>query len=82
MDENNAPFQINRLYEEFFERGLKYFFPFASFKPIGSNADVNNDIVDGNAETSVLRLTRFGSRYAFHNNVRPPDLMEFRMSQF
>ena len=35
MDENYTPFQIDRLFEEFFEQGLKYFFPFAIFKPIG-----------------------------------------------
>ena len=69
MDENYAPFQINRLYQELLERGLKYFFPFATFKPIGSTAGVNDDIVDGNAETTVLSLTTFGSTYAFHNNV-------------
>src|SRR5438552_3804358 len=69
MDENYTPFQINRLYEEFFERGLKYFFPFATFRPIGSDAEVNGDGIDGNAETSVLSLTALGSRYAFQNNV-------------
>jgi len=69
MDENYTPFQINRLYEEFFERGLKYFFPFATFKPIGSSADVNEDVIDGNAETSVLSLAWLGSRYAFQNNM-------------
>src|SRR3989449_2427925 len=69
MDENYTPFQINRLYEEFFERGLKYFFPFATFRPIGSDVEVNGDVIDGNAETSVLSLTALGSRYAFQNNV-------------
>ena len=69
MDENYAPFQINRLYEEFFERGLKYFFPFATFTPIGSHTDVNNDVIDGNARTSVLSPAWLGSRYAFQNNV-------------
>ena len=69
MDENYTPFQINRLYEEFFERGLKYFFPFATFTPIGSSADVNEDVIDGNAETSVLSLAWLGSRYAFQNSV-------------
>src|SRR5690348_15127365 len=69
MDENYTPFQIDRLYEEFFERGLKYFFPFATFKPIGSNAEVNGDVINGNAETAVLSLTPLGSRYAFQNNV-------------
>ena len=69
MDENHTPFQINRLYEDFFERGLKYFFPFATLKPIGSDVEVNGEVIDGNAETSVLSLTALGSRYAFRNNV-------------
>jgi len=69
MDENYTPFQIDRLFEEFFEQGLKYFFPFATFKPIGSDAEVNGDVIDGNAKTSVLSLTALGSRYAFQNNV-------------
>src|SRR3989441_1812435 len=69
MDENYTPFQIDRLFEEFFEQGLKYFFPFATFNPLGSNAAVNEDLIDGNAETSVLSLAWLGSRYAFQNNV-------------
>jgi hypothetical protein len=69
MDENYTPFQIDRLYEEFFERGLKYFFPFATFKPIGSDAEVNGDVINRNAETAVLSLTPLGSRYAFQNKV-------------
>ena len=69
MDENHTPFQINRLYEDFFERGLKYFFPFATLKPIGSDAEVNGEGIDRNAETSVLSLTALGSRYSFQNNV-------------
>ena len=69
MNENDTPLQLNRLYEEFFERGLQYFFPFATFKPIGSSADVNEDVIDGNAETSVLSLAWLGSRYAFQNNM-------------
>ncbi|OLD56801.1 MAG: hypothetical protein AUI54_04970 [Acidobacteria bacterium 13_1_40CM_2_56_5] len=69
MDENYTPFQIDRLFEEFFEQGLKYFFPFATFKPIGFDAEVNGDVIDGNAETSVVSLTALGSRYAFQNNV-------------
>jgi len=27
LNTNDAPVQLNRLYEEFFERGLQYFFP-------------------------------------------------------
>jgi hypothetical protein len=69
MDESYAPFQINRLYEEFFERGLKYFFPFATLKPIGTNAGVNDDVIDRNAEASVVSLPALGSRYAFQNNA-------------
>jgi hypothetical protein len=57
--ENNTPFVIARLYEEFFERGLKYFFPFATFEPI-----------DGaSAETSTLSLDWLGFRYAFKNSA-------------
>src|SRR5262245_61952202 len=69
INENDTPFQINRLYEEFFERGLQYFFPFATFKPIGSAPHGHEDAMDGNAETSVLSLTWLGSQYAFQNNV-------------
>ena len=69
MNEHNTPFPINRLYEEFFEWGLKYFFPFATFKPMGSSADVHEEVIDRHAETSVVSLTWLGSRYAFHNNV-------------
>jgi hypothetical protein len=68
-DEKHPAFQINRLYEEFFERGLKYFFPFATFRPIGSIPDDNDDVIDGNPQTCVLSLTALGSRYAFQNNV-------------
>src|SRR2546428_5090262 len=68
-DENYTRFQIDRLFEKFFEQGLKYFFPFVTFKPIGFDADVNGDVIDGNAETSVLSLTALSSRYTFQNNV-------------
>jgi len=69
MNEHDTPFPINRLYEEFFEWGLKYFFPFATFAPIGSSTEVHEEGIEGNADTSVVRLTWLGSRYAFHNNV-------------
>jgi hypothetical protein len=69
MNENDTPFQLNRLYEEFFERGLQYFFPFATFKPIGADPHGHEDAMDGNAAPSVLSLTWLGSQYAFQNNV-------------
>ena len=69
MNENDTPFQLNRLYEEFFERGLQYFFPFATFKPIGSDPHGHADAMAGNAEPSMLSLPWLGSQYAFHNNV-------------
>jgi hypothetical protein len=68
-DEKHTAFQINRLYEEFFEQGLKYFFPFGAFTPIASMPDDKDDLSDGNPQTSVLSLTALGSRYAFQNNV-------------
>jgi hypothetical protein len=69
MHENDTPFQLNRLYEEFFERGLQYFFPFATFKPISSDPHGHEDAMDGNAATSVLRLPWLGAQYVFHNTV-------------
>src|SRR5262245_41404790 len=69
MHDNNTPFQLNRLYEEFFERGLQYFFPFATFQPLGADPPGHEDAMDGNAEPSVLRLTWLGAQYAFHNPV-------------
>src|SRR3981081_955549 len=67
--EHDTPFQINRLYEQFFERGLKYFFPFATLTPIGSEPRAKEDTIDGNADPSVLNISWLGSRYACHNNV-------------
>ena len=40
MNDHDTPLPINRLYEEFFEWGLQYFFPFA-FTPIGSSTEVH-----------------------------------------
>ena len=60
-DEKHTAFQINRLYEELFERGLKYFFPFGAFTLIGSMPDDKDDLSDGNPQTSVLSLTALGS---------------------
>src|SRR2546425_789147 len=45
--ESNTPLLIDRLFEEFFERGLKYFFPFATFEPIGSSPDFHIGVVEG-----------------------------------
>jgi hypothetical protein len=53
-DEKHTAFQINRLYEEFFERGLKYFFPFATFRPIESIPDDNDDVIDPGREAHPL----------------------------
>jgi len=69
MNENAIPFPLNRLYEEFFERGLKYFFPFATFTPLGSGPHGHEDARAGNAATCVLSLPWLGSQYAFHNPV-------------
>src|SRR5262245_2093064 len=69
MNEYDIPFPINRLYEEFFEWGLKYFFPFATFTPIGSRTEVHEEGIDRTADPSVVHLRWLGSRYAFHNNV-------------
>src|SRR2546426_10483929 len=69
MNENDTPFQLNWLYEEFFERGLQYFFPFATFKPMGSAPHEHEDAMDGNGATAVLSLPWLGAQYAFHNNV-------------
>ena len=69
LDKNDTPFQINRLYEEFFERGLQYFFPFATFQPLGSDPSGQEEAMDGNAATSVLRLPWLGAQYVFHNHV-------------
>jgi hypothetical protein len=69
MHDNNTPFQLNRLYEEFFERGLQYFFPFATFQPLGADPPGHEHAIDGNAEPSMLRLTWLGAQYAFHNSV-------------
>ena len=56
MHDSDTPLQLNRLYEEFFERGLQYFFPFATFTPLGSDSPGHEAIMEGNAATSVLRL--------------------------
>jgi hypothetical protein len=69
MNENDTPFQLNRLYEEFFERGLQYFFPFATFTPLGSDPHGHTDALAGHAEPAVLRLPWLGAQYAVHNHV-------------
>src|SRR5215831_937950 len=56
MNDNDAPVQLNRLYEEFFERGLQYFFPFATFQPLGAAPPGLTETVDGTAATAVVRL--------------------------
>src|SRR5256885_2597131 len=67
--ESNTPLLIDRLFEEFFERGLKYFFPFATFEPIGSSPDSHIGVVEGNTATSVLSLNWLGFQYAFKNKT-------------
>ena len=69
MHDNDAPVQLNRLYEEFFERGLQYFFPFATFTPLGSDPPGQEEALEGNAATSVLSLPWLGAQYAVHNPV-------------
>ena len=67
MNEHYTPVQLNRLYEQFFERGLKYFFPFATIEPIGSDAGAHDGA--GDADKSLASLTWLGSRYALHNDM-------------
>src|SRR5262245_14385593 len=69
MHDNAPPFQLNRLYEEFFERGLQYFFPFATFQPLGATPPGPEEARDENATTSVLSLPWLGAQYAVHNHV-------------
>src|SRR5215471_1220041 len=78
MHDNNTPFQLNRLYEEFFERGLQYFFPFATLQPLGADPQGHDEALDGNVDPSVLHLTWLGAQYAFHNHV-PFTAHEVRM---
>jgi len=67
--ESNTPFVIARLYEEFFERGLKYFFPFATFEPLGSSPDSHIDAAGANAQISTVSLEWLGFQYAFKNRT-------------
>src|SRR5262245_11487284 len=69
MHDNAPPLQLNRLYEEFFERGLQYFFPFATFQPLGAAPHGPAETRDENATTSILSLPWLGAQYAFHNTV-------------
>ena len=69
MNNNDAPLQLNRLYEEFFERGLQYFFPFATFQPLGAAPPGPTETVEGNAATAVVRAPWLGAHYAVHNPV-------------
>jgi hypothetical protein len=69
MHHNDAPVQLNRLYEEFFERGLQYFFPFATFQPLGAAPPGPPETVEGNAATAVVRAPWLGAHYALHNPV-------------
>src|SRR5262249_14590998 len=69
MHHNDAPVQLNRLYEEFFERGLQYFFPFATFQPLGTAPPGPPETVEGNAATAVVRTPWLGAHYALHNPV-------------
>src|SRR5215472_978260 len=78
MHDNDVPVQLNRLYEEFFERGLQYFFPFATCQPLGADPQGHDEALDGNVDPSVLHLTWLGAQYAFHNHV-PFTAHEVRM---
>src|SRR5215813_12577187 len=78
MHTNDAPVQLNRLYEEFFERGLQYFFPFATFQPLGTAPPGPPETVKGNAATAVVRAPWLGAHYALHNPV-PFTAHEVRM---
>ena len=69
MHDNDAPVQLNRLYEEFFERGLQYFFPFATFQPLGAAPPGPPETLEGHAATAVVRLPWPGAQYAVHNPV-------------
>src|SRR5215471_7221393 len=69
MNTNDAPVQLNRLYEEFFERGVQYFFPFATFQPLGAAPPGPPETVEGNATTAVVRAPWLGAHYALHNPV-------------
>src|SRR5262247_2086792 len=69
MHDNDTPLQLNRLYEEFFERGLQYFFPFATFQPFSAAPPGQEEAREGNAAISVLSLPWLGAQYAIHNPV-------------
>src|SRR5262245_11787032 len=69
MNDDDTPLQLNRLYEEFFERGLQYFFPFATFQPLGSDPPGHEEAMAGSTATSVLSLPWLGAQYAVHNHV-------------
>ena len=69
MHDNDAPVQLNRPYEEFFERGLQYFFPFATFQPLGAAPPGPPETLEGHAATAVVRLPWPGAQYAVHNPV-------------
>ena len=69
MHENDPLVQLNRLYEECFERGLQYFFPFATFQPLGAAPPGPPETVEGNAATAVVRAPWLGAHYALHNPV-------------
>ena len=68
MNNNDAPLQLNRLYEEFFERGLQYFFPFATFHRLGAAPPGPTETVEGNAATAAA-APWLGAHYALHNPV-------------
>ena len=69
MNDNDTPLQLNRLYEEFFERGLQYFFPFATFQSLGAAPPGPPETLEGHAATAVVRLPWPGAQYAVHNPV-------------
>jgi len=56
MHDHDTPLQLNRLYEEFFERGLQYFFPFATFTPMDSAPQAHAEAMEGHGATAVVRL--------------------------
>jgi hypothetical protein len=69
MPDNAPPLPLNRLYEEFFERGLQYFFPFATFQPLAAAPSGYTEAREGHAATAVLGVPWLGTQYAVHNSV-------------
>ena len=71
--------QLNRLYEEFFERGLQYFFPFATFHPLGAAPPGPTETVEGNAATAVVRASLAGRALCASTTLSPFTAHDVRM---